>query len=537
MKEPKAFVFGSFCFELKIFYFYTVMEQLSEQGIKRAALSFFKTYYKFRPRISETEARLDVAATDGTIADGHLSFQTSEKEHFLATFEATSFATKHEVLYSVLVRKFIWDASAIAALCLLLVFAHVYIYQHIHISTVGFFAATAFLLVAYIFFISVFLLLFRKAARYRRIYAIEQFKLYDADEQWVVIGEDVFANPADPYFKELKKQCIQNGFGLLKIETDYDTHLIIRPAKEQVLKRRENLTFIDQAQIPLVSSGSKLREWLKKTNERIPWQYQNRFKNFYFKQIFVVGAVFTIISTVFYKEYRDNLDIVHLDKEEFIKEIQDLKTSGEPEDRKYMVDTAHIALQSEEAEARREYYRQKNKTIKARDLKDWKHNNTVDTLVKKENPLEEIPPLNPKKNSNEEPKEKKLTAIEIQKIDYDSLVKKTAPVIEPTISISPDCAYFKNIIGERFIVQDNAYSIKENAEKRQTELKKRGFEAYIIWLDCFEGLPPYYAVIFKRMFKSRKEAQQLANSYQRYLKNKRLETSKLLVRGIKLKQK
>ena len=53
--------------------------------------------------------------------------------------------------------------------------------------------------------------------RYRYIYAVEQFKKYHADEQWVAIGEDVFENPNDKYLKELKKQCVYNGFGLISM--------------------------------------------------------------------------------------------------------------------------------------------------------------------------------------------------------------------------------------------------------------------------------------------------------------------------------
>ena len=58
--------------------------------------------------------------------------------------------------------------------------------------------------------------------RYRSIFAIEQFKQYYADEQWVAIGKDTFSEEEDHFFQELKKQCVYNGFGLLSMDDEFD---------------------------------------------------------------------------------------------------------------------------------------------------------------------------------------------------------------------------------------------------------------------------------------------------------------------------
>ena len=81
--------------------------------------------------------------------------------------------------------------------------------------------------------------LFQWIKRYRYIYAVEQFKRYHADEQWIAIGEDVFDEPTDPYLKELKDQCVINGFGLMMIDDNLDTHLLITPSRIEVFGEKK----------------------------------------------------------------------------------------------------------------------------------------------------------------------------------------------------------------------------------------------------------------------------------------------------------
>jgi hypothetical protein len=67
--------------------------------------------------------------------------------------------------------------------------------------------------------------------KYRYIYAIEQFKRYFADEQWIVLGEDVFHHTLDPNYIELKNQCIFNGFGLAIVNKKGETQAIASPSR------------------------------------------------------------------------------------------------------------------------------------------------------------------------------------------------------------------------------------------------------------------------------------------------------------------
>ncbi|MEO1714442.1 MAG: hypothetical protein AAFU60_14010, partial [Bacteroidota bacterium] len=75
---------------------------ITEDQVKRAALRFLKGYYRHWPRKNgETIVKLDLRGEGNIIADGFLQFQKEDDSPFTATFEATSYAAKNEVLYKV----------------------------------------------------------------------------------------------------------------------------------------------------------------------------------------------------------------------------------------------------------------------------------------------------------------------------------------------------------------------------------------------------------------------------------------------------
>ncbi|MEL6926056.1 MAG: hypothetical protein AAFO94_18590, partial [Bacteroidota bacterium] len=200
---------------------------LSEDRIKTIALRFLKGYYKFRPRMGETQVRKDMQARGGIIIDGILKYKDDKNKEFLATVEATSVDKIEEVKYTVQWHLMFWDGLAFSLMMVAFLKSFAYESNMFTIKHIGLWANVGILLGSVMLLWMLYFLIFRFFSRYRYIYAVEQFKRYHADEQWIAMAEDVFNNPENPYLKELKHQCVYNGFGLVMIDTDEEAHLHI----------------------------------------------------------------------------------------------------------------------------------------------------------------------------------------------------------------------------------------------------------------------------------------------------------------------
>ncbi|MDO8367853.1 MAG: hypothetical protein Q7T20_13715, partial [Saprospiraceae bacterium] len=77
---------------------------------------------------------------------------------------------------------------------------------------------------------------------YRYIFAIQQFKQYFADEQWVAIAEDVFPSPIDPYLLELRNQCVYNGIGLAIVPLEGMVRKVIDPSRLGIFGKDRKMT-------------------------------------------------------------------------------------------------------------------------------------------------------------------------------------------------------------------------------------------------------------------------------------------------------
>jgi hypothetical protein len=555
-----------------------MLEQISEQEIKQRVLRYLKTYYKFRPRAGETAARYDMVTTSGIIADGYVSFPVSPEKTFLATFEATSYATKHEVVYSVMWPRLLWDSAALASVLTVCIFLYVYLFLGISFAKVGFLPTIGLTLFAALIFFLSYISLFKRRPIYRKIYAIEQFKMYNADEQWVALGEDVFANHADPFLVELKKQCVVNGFGLLSVTTSGLVSVLISPAREQVLVGRANLTFFDQSQILAQRISKNIQDrfkgWLQNIGSRMPWQERTIFKGSFLKQQFLVTAAAVIVASILLKEYDKSRPTVELSRRSTVKMLTDIAQNLEEEDELYEVDTSSVFLTNTQ-DSLRHVRLKKPKVIDGNALDRWKK--YPDDSLYNIRPPEEVPDKN--RNLAQKEKEAEMPAYIPVVVpedgfmppkyvpvtvptkdgkasnDYsedDAFTPKSGETTPPSVAPAPPpndakpltplrplpepCQQFDNLKGKRYIVQDNAYADKAYADARQALLRKKGFDAYVVWLGCFEDMPDYHAVVFKRFYTKRSDAEMLAKTYYMYLKNKKLATGNLLVRELTLKR-
>lgn len=311
---------------------------LTEQEIKVITLGFLKHHYRNRQRESRPMLSSDVRGAGGIIADGFLSYESQEGQVFKATFEATSFDTKSEVKYKVQMKLLLWDAAAVAAILSTILFFTLYVLERLPIKQIGLFIPAAFTILLFGFIFIFYRFSFQRLRRYRHIYAIEQFKRYHADEQWVAIGEDVFLNSYnDPDYMELRNQCIYNGFGLIVVQENKKPVMQITPSRQDIFKnKRAHIPFISQNEVLQKFRDGYIPDWLKTFNQ--PEQY--RFKRRYWKQVAITATCLLVISGIFFKELQEKSRIyeepeAYLDKMELVKQ----KNRQKPEILVYELDT------------------------------------------------------------------------------------------------------------------------------------------------------------------------------------------------------
>ncbi len=305
---------------------------LTEQNIKRTTLRLLKAYYKnfglegdeliIQPNEEDVAADsmalydkssfhfiksgLDFVGEGGIIVDGFISFPKENGEIFLATFEATSYLQRKELFYQPLPQILFWDSLAAASLLSVVIFVTAHINKLFFLYYFGTFLSVFFGLAVFggIFLIYYNIFKYFTFSRYRYIYAIEQFKRYYAQDQWVAFSEDVFPDLTSNYFVELKRQCVKNGVGLIKVDrylncqflyaASRDTSLIKdRPHLRLIKNPGNNKTPVAPQNKPKGKIFSKLQAWFPK-NKKIDLL---RFEHIPYNQFLVTAFSFLVILT------------------------------------------------------------------------------------------------------------------------------------------------------------------------------------------------------------------------------------------------
>ncbi len=496
------------------------MYYLSEDNIKLAALRFLKSYYKFRPRSSETEAQLDMRTEGGIIADGHLMFKTDTGEAFLATLEATSRESINEVKYNTQNTVLNWDCLAIGSLIAAFIASYGYLYDHFTVKELGMAGFGALFLGILFFCFMICRFFLANYSRYRYIYAVEQFKNYFANEQWCAIGEDVFGDPENKYLKELKNQCVLNGFGLLQVDKDMDAHLIITPSREVVRRKRKQRLFSASKYTSKVTENARVKKVWERAKGMMPkWKLKspvnlrslNRYQKTYSGQVFIFCLSLGIISAIFFKEIQ-NPDIVYVDEHKYAEKLSKLTTNKEAKG--YKLDSVFVEPYEEEHAS----------YLNLDGLDDGSHSHHNHTNYKLENDsrgmleLEADPDgITPKiKLNNDEPSKNKKEIITSTKKDG---------VMEY------DCARFYNLKGTFFLVEDRVFKDLVNAQERLDYLKSKNIEASILWLGCF-GESEVYSVYIDLIYEKRQEANQAMRVYKQFMTTNKHKLGKLKIRPI-----
>ena len=462
------------------------MNHLTEDRIKSLALQFLKGYYKFRPRTGETEVSTDMKAEGGIIIDGYLKFPKSDGKAFIATIEATSFEKIDEVQYTIQRNLIFWDCLAFSAVVTAFIWSYLYSKNLYTVQSSGWFESVSILLLCLLSLWLVYFFIAKKFSRYRYIYAIEQFKRFHADEQWIALAEDVFENPENPYLKELKHQCVYNGFGLMTVGLDEETQLQITPARQEIFNKKRRQSKIigrisnERALAQMKKVGSLWSVWKEKiwesTNENNLFRYTRSF----FYQVVLSTLGLAILGGIYFRQYQDH-SLNYVNEEKYEKEMKELAESAEPEIDEVDFDSSQIV----DSEGKASPYLGFEDEIIPTDL-SFEVSNAPELLIA---------------------------------LDFEG-------------NQIYDCARFYNFKGSLFFVQDGLYPQLAAAKKRMATLNRRGIKANLLWLGCFSSRSKTYMVYYDLIYDTKAEANEQRQQYSRAIERRNVNPGDGLIRTI-----
>ena len=450
------------------------------------------------------ETRYDVEASGGVIADGYLAFDNEEGEPFIVTVESTSHKSRDEVIYAIQNKLLNWDSLAITTIFL----TAIYVYFNFHgdnvSQTIG--SIPTIFLVTGGFCLGLFLfrILLGWMKRYRYIYAIEQFKQYDATEQWIALGEDVFSSHVDKNFIELKEQCVDNGFGLVMVNHKHEVSLLITPAREAVNANREGLVIEGKKQQignqSFLEQGAK---WCTNKARRIikarPTVGLSRYRSGFYKQLLTIFLGLTIMTGIYCKEWMDS-PIAYVDEDKYQRDLLIKAKNVRSEDKGFLIEEGNL----HNWDSITGNYLTLEESI-------WED----DALATSEIFYEKGELLELEANPNE----RSSSQTEILVGNRDG------------VAASYDCERFYNFTGSLFLVQDGIYADLITAQQRLRRINKAGLEGNLLWLGCF-GEGTKYVVYYQLMFPDRSEAVSVAADVIKELKQKEIPYGTLKIRTL-----
>lgn len=330
-------------------------QQLTENIIKKVALRFFRHYYKFRLRYEDqpVTAKYDLEGVGGIVADGYYSFKKPDGKLFSATFEATSIESKDEVIFRPDHRILLWDGLAVTGI-VMVALAFYNLQSPIHaLDNTKLGERIAMLLLLGIIVLGLFQLVARNFRRYRYIYAVEQFKKYYADEQWIALATDVFEDKNDKHLRELKSQCVYNGIGLLTVDKNLDPKIIITPSRHDIFAgKRQRIDFLTQKKMQEIEQSGRLDilpsllGGTKKNKSVLRHRKSNH------TQIGLLIGSFALLAVIFTKEL-ENPAYQLVDSETYKTEIAKSKSNNLGEPDTYLPDSSSKPKRKKDKEAER----------------------------------------------------------------------------------------------------------------------------------------------------------------------------------------
>jgi len=494
------------------------VDHLTEDMIKRITLQYLKGYYKYRPSLAARplegggylEAKLGVQTADGVIADGFLSYRTADENQFTATFEATSYLKRGEVRYQSQWLLLFLDSLAVGMMVAAVVFALVFALKLLPIRDYGWELNVLGLFGITLLIGGLFWQIIKSRHRYRYIFAVEQFKQYHANEQWVAVAEDVFDGPKDRHLLELKHQCIRNGFGLILVQPDFKPLLVITPARRELFNQRRSVVqFLPQNQL----TGQLTRQVRDSATRLIPAQLKNldlkRYRRSYFYQLISVLIAVAIIGVVFWEAWKKKEIVVYQD-EAYIQELEQMdfpQYNRFPEERdSFPQDTLDWPHVQPFIDLQNSYLDELDAGFSALQAPDDRH-------------LPSLPPPN-----------RYIETDTISNVQSAGLIITS----QGRIAATYDCSRMQNIReeGDKFLIQDSRHSTLASAVERINQLGFYGFSANALWLRCFSNRTEGYVVFLDFLFEDRQSALLQLGEYGPLLESAQVYNDDLLVRRL-----
>lgn len=471
------------------------MKHLNEDTIKKLGIRFLKEHYKFRPRTGNTVTSFDQESSDGIITDGLFTFISEDGSPFLATLEATSFESKEEVFFRRQEKLLAWDSAIYAAFLAVTFFALSHHYDWVTINKDGW-LVTMFCLVSILaggYWIARFFV--KGFQRYRYIYAIEQFKKYHADEQWIAIADDVFDDHTNNYLEELKSQCVRNGFGLISVNSEEIARILITPSRQEVFgETRLSKKFQNRDEALQYSKREKVKGFWNRMIAKITGNRSTtsvaRYQRSFNSQILLGLVAVLILSGIFYKEAQE-APLAYVNEKDYDKVLAEKKKKAKPETPDYVIDSAYVDRNGE----------------KVKPYLEVAGEGVGDTEAHWE--------------------------VEFAKY-FDDYGEQYAEIYISTDEgkyVSYDCERFFNYEGTKYMIQEGTYENVRSARKQLIRLKKQGINAHCLWTGCLNEEEMEFIIFVDFLFDKKKEAGVILTNFKRRFQ---LEKGYLKIRSITL---
>ena len=475
---------------------YKDIPYVTEAAVKHATMPFLKSYYRYRSNLMNSEletgdfakAEFDLRTEAGVEIDGLLTYKQRGGNDFIVSFEASSQQSKDEVIYSVQDALLFWDGFAICSILSTIILSSFYVFGAIDIRywglpymVFGLFMLTMFLTLIYM---SIFRYILTYVDRYHYIYAVEQFKKYHADEQWISFSYDIFNGPEDPYLEELKDQCITNGFGLIEIQENLTPILIITPAREGVFGSTRSLAeYIPVADFSRRLMDNRYAKMLKKQFKRSRDMYLNlsrsRYERNYRLQVGVVAMACLLMGGILWEELHEP-DILFYDEAD-LAALQERDFEAESAAEKNPIDSIDRLNIQPFQDVRESYL-------------DDDHDQPLFTLRDKEKPKNLV---DTDDGFVAEPILKEVKEVE-----------KNAPEIglylfdKGEVLGEYPCERIAHRHHIKYAVEESIYATKQAALKRVDRLAKNGVSTNILSIHCFDTTNDSFMVFFEVLFDS-----------------------------------
>jgi hypothetical protein len=530
--------------------------ELTEEAIKKAFLPFLRNFYKDRYAIQygSLNASLDNVSESGIIADGKLTFMkasetdVSKSETFTCTYEASSVDKIGEVKFDLNQSYFLWDCVAFTALITTVFYVISFTSRITFLYFLGTIGNVGLLLGIAMIAFSTWFFSMRSWKKYRYIYAIEQFKRYFADEQWVVLGENVFHHTLDPNFLELKNQCIFNGFGLAIVDKKGETRAIVTPSRlglygkdrkmsdwitnldfyknsadkvNQVAKLRNKIP--DPLTVLLNKIGHPIGYYLLKPIKeyfwnffKIPYQKSNdsyhQFTGLFKTQKYVTLLCVLILGFFLKKILTEEMS-KNLSEEEYWQYLDHRMGRANPEDEPgYVVDDKpenYNGIQKQYPE----------KILKEESEDDVQTIDLSSDADETQQIEEKTAPL--ESDNNEDNLQNWVT------VASNSSEK---PVVYSKKTSKDACTIVSQ--GKGWMIQDAFFKDKKLAQIRLEKLKHRGIESIVVAKSCLEKNELGYFVFIGEPIAKESLANKEKQNYQKALKRYGLEKGTLILKKL-----